>query len=575
MCELRPWQQQVQRDRRSGDHGARWGVRFSLNPRASRSPDAAATGEASPRRSRVTLNPRPALSHRKALARSFDYVIVGAGSAGCVVARRVVDHTDATVLVLEAGGTDEGAASIANPPQWLENLGSQYDWAYTYAPSAQLDGRSLPLPRGKVLGGSGSINAMLWARGHRSVYDTWSQAGNTGWDFDSILPLFKRSEDWEDGANCFRGAGGPMRIERAKDLGPVATAFIAAGRACGMPHLDDLNAPRPEGVGVQNLNTQDGVRCSPSSAFLRPAMGKESLTVLTGAQAVKLRLSGTRCVGLDILVDGKLHSVSASREVILCAGAIDTPRLLMLSGIGSYNELKSLGIEPVVDLPGVGRNLHDHVLATGLCFEARGETVPLRNNLSGSACFWKSRSDIDVPDLMLLPVQVPLVSDEIRAHEPIPPNAFSIVLGLVLPQSRGFLRMKTAKHDGPLEIQPNFLAEQADVDALVRAVELGLEIASQPAFRELIRNRVAPAGKVGREEALAFLRRSCCSYCHPVGTCAMGSGEEAVVDAALRVRGVEGLRVADASVMPTITSANTNAPAVMIGEFAAQLIVNG
>jgi choline dehydrogenase len=511
------------------------------------------------------------------VANHFDYVIVGAGSAGCVVARRLVEGTEATVLVLEAGGPDEGAASIANPSRWIENIGSRFDWAYTCAPNPHLDHRSLPMARGKVLGGCGSINAMVWTRGHRADYDGWSQAGNVGWDFESVLPLFKASEDWEDGANAFRGAGGPMRVERARDLDPVSTTLIEAGGSCGMPYLHDINIPDPEGVGPQNLNVRDGRRCSPADAFLKPAMSSESLTVMTGAQTVKLRLRGTRCIGVDVLIDGRLCSIDASREVILCAGAIETPRLLMLSGIGPHSELKQLGIATVVDLPAVGRNLQDHVLVAGLCFHAKRPLPPPRNNLSGSAAFWKSRPELDVPDLMILSSQIPFLSDEIRARYPIPDEAFCILLGLVRPQSRGFLRMKTARHDGPLEIQPNLLAERADVDALVSGIGLGLDISSRPAFRKLIERRVAPVRglSLSREETVTFLRRSCISYFHPVGTCAMGSSREAVVDAELRVRGVDGLRIADASIMPAITSANTNAPCVMIGEFAARRIVAG
>jgi choline dehydrogenase len=520
------------------------------------------------------IEPRHGNGHGD-VARRFDYIIVGAGSAGCVVARRLVEGTEATVLVLEAGGSDDGVASLAHPEQWPSNIGSRYDWAYTYAPSTRLANRPLPLPRGKVLGGSGSINAMLWARGHRADYDSWAEAGNVGWDFQSVLPLFKKSEDWEDGPNEYRGAGGPMRVERARELHPVAAAFIEACRFSGMPYLDDMNVPHPEGVGPHNVNIRDGLRCSPSSAFLRPVIPRRNLTVWTGAQAVELRLSGSRCIGVNVLVEGKRQSIDASREVILCAGAIDSPRLLMLSGIGPHLELKRLDIKTVVDLPGVGRNLQDHVLVAGLCFEPKDSLTPPSGNLCGSAAFWKSRPDLRVPDLMFVVVQGPFLSDEIRARYAIPEEVFTILPALVRPQSRGFVRMKSAKHDGPLEIQPNFLAERADVDALVSSIEIGLDIASRPALRQLIERRVAPVKGQGlsRDEIVTFLRRACVSYWHPVGTCAMGSGRDAVVDADLRVHGVDGLRIADASIMPTITSANTNAPCVMIGEFAARRIV--
>jgi choline dehydrogenase-like flavoprotein len=511
----------------------------------------------------------------KAPAHSYDYVIVGAGSAGCVVARRLVDGTDATVLLLEAGGPGEDVASLSNPPQWVENLGSRYDWAYRYEPSPHVAGRSLPLPLGKVLGGSGSINAMVWTRGHRADYDGWAADGNPGWDFNSVLPLFKKSEDWVGGASAFRGAGGPIRVERARDLHPVAAAFVDAGRSYGMPYLDDLNIPEPEGVGPMNLNIKEGRRCSPVGAYLGPVMGHKNLTVLTEAPAVKLALTGTRCTGVEFMRDGKLCSAGASREVILCAGAIHTPRLLLLSGVGPRADLEPLGIGTVIDLPGVGRNLQDHVWIMGLCFEAKHPLPTPNYNLAGSAGFWKSRPALDRPDLMLMPGQVPLVSDEIADRYPIPANALAILPCLVRPRSRGSLRLRTAGSDGPLEIQPNFLAEQADAEALASCVELGLDLASQPAYRELIKRCVVPPRRMSREATVAFLRRSCSSYLHPVGTCAMGSGREAVVDAELRVRGALGLRVADASVMPTIPSANTNAPTIMIGEFASRLMVAG
>jgi choline dehydrogenase len=304
-------------------------------------------------------------------------------------------------------------------------------------------------------------------------------------------------------------------------------------------------------------------------------VGHRKLTVLTEAPAVKLTLTGAHCTGVEFLLDGKLRSVSASREVIVCAGAIHTPRLLLLSGVGPHADLEPLGIDTVIDLPGVGRNLQDHLWIMGLCFESRNPLPAANYNLAGSAGFWKSQPALDRPDLMVMPGQVPLVSDEIAARYPIPPNAFVILPCLVRPRSRGYLRLRTADLNGPPEIQPNFLAEQADVDALADGVELGLDLASQPAYRDLIKRWIVPPRRMSRGDTVAFVRRSCSSNLHPVGTCAMGPGREAVVDAELRVRGALGLRVADASVMPTIPSANTNAPSIMIREFASRLLVAG
>jgi choline dehydrogenase len=340
-----------------------------------------------------------------------------------------------------------------------------------------------------------------------------------------------------------------------------------------MPYLDDLNVPEPEGVGPMNLNVKDGTRCSPASGYLRPVMGHKNLTVLTEAPAVKLTFTGTRCTGVDFLLNGKLHSIAASREVILCAGAIHTPHLLLLSGVGPSADLQQLGIETVIDLPGVGRNLQDHLWIRGLCFETKHPLPAVNNNCGGSACFWKSRPAERRPDLMILPAQAPFVSDEIAARYALPPNAFAIFPCLVRPRSRGYLRLRTAQPNGPLQIQPNFLAEQADVEALAACVELVLDIASQPACGDLVKRWIVPPTRMSRQRIEAFIRGSCSSYLHPVGTCAMGRGKAAVVDAELRVHGIQGLRVADASVMPAIPSANTNAPTVMIAEFVSQLVV--
>jgi choline dehydrogenase len=506
-------------------------------------------------------------------ARQFDYIIVGAGSAGCVVARRVLDHSDATVLVLEAGGPSHGAESISDPARWTENLSSQFLWPYTYTPGPHTDNRVIGLPRGKVLGGSGSINAVVWARGHRADYDGWAAAGNNGWDYESILPLFKKSEDWEDGESRFRGSGGPLHIERtrAEDLSLPAAALVEACASFGIPYVDDLNGPTPKGVGLVQGNVRNGIRCDPWNSYLQPVDANHRLTVLTGAHVVRLRLLGSRCTGVDYLIDGKLHSASASNETVLAAGAIDTPRLLLLSGIGPHQDLKGLGIPTNIDLPGVGGNLQDHILLSGMYFEGKQVAGTVAGRRGRTACFWTSRPNLEVPDLMLMATKA--LPSALSGHQvALPENPIAIVPALMRVASRGRLRMLSAAHNSPLDVQPNFLAERADLDALLRGAELVFELTSQPAFRELIKTGARSIKLRGRAEAEVFLRSSCTSYFHPVGTCTMGSGGEAVVDAKLRVHGVEGLRIADASIMPTIPSANTHAATIMIGEFAARLI---
>jgi choline dehydrogenase len=354
----------------------------------------------------------------------------------------------------------------------------------------------------------------------------------------------------------------------------VPAALIEAGRSFGMPVLQDTNGPAPEGVGAMVLNIRDGVRSGPTE-YLKPVRNSSRLTILTHAKVLKLNFSGTRCIGVDFVKDEQIHSVRAGNEVILSAGSIDTPRIMMLSGIGNSDDLEALGIRTLVHLPGVGKNLHDHPLVAGLCFEA---SVPLgipNNNLAGSTALWKSRHDLAVPDLMFLPLQVPYLTNEIAGQFDVPENVFCLVPGLVAPQSRGYLKMKTARHDGPLEIQPNFLREPADLQALIAGVEIGLELASQPAFDALIKRRVAPTKISSKSDIERFIRDAVTSYFHPVGTCAMGTDAEAVVDSRLRVHGITGLRIADASVMPSITSANTNAATMMIGEFVSESILGG
>jgi choline dehydrogenase len=507
------------------------------------------------------------------LSQEYDFVVVGGGSGGSVVPRRLVERTDATVLLIEAGPSDIGIAAIDDASRWTALLRGPYDWGYDYAPSPHADGRVIGLPRGRVLGGSSSINAMIWYRGHPSDYDDWERAGATGWNSSAVLPYFKRAEDWEGGANPWRGAGGPLRIERPRDPHPLARAMLEAAAMLGVPIIDDMNGETNEGATLANLNASDGVRWSVARGYLRPVMGRKNLTVLTGSLVTKLGFAGGRCVSVTHLVDGVARVTRAAREIILCAGAIDTPRLLMLSGVGDARELKRLAIPIIADLPGVGGNLQDHPLVMGVNFAARAPLGPVRHNGGGGIINWKSAPGLRAPDLHAFVVQGAHAGPDIVRNYVLPRDCFAISPGLMRSKSRGYLRLLSSEPGAAIEIQPNFLQEPADLRALSEGVAFCMELAATPALAPFVARFASPDRRLSRAEREAFVRQACDTFFHTCGTCAMGGGEAAVVDPELRVRGIDGLRIADASVIPTIPSCNTNAPVVMIAERAADFIL--
>jgi choline dehydrogenase-like flavoprotein len=412
----------------------------------------------------------PSGSHAP-LAREYDFVIVGGGSGGSVMARRLAERSDATVLLIEAGPSDVGVAVIDDAGRWTALLRGIYDWGYDYAPTPHVNGRVIGIPRGRVLGGSSSINAMTWNRGHPSDYDAWEAAGATGWNFATLLPYFKRAEDWEGGETSWRGAGGPLRIERPRDPHPIARAMREAAAARGVPVIDDMNGPSNEGVSFPNLNAVDGVRWSVSRGYLRPVMGRANLTILTNSLVMKLGFEFGRCVSVTHHVDGVQRVTHAAQDVILCAGAIDTPRLLMMSGLGDAAELKRLDVPVISDLKGVGQNLQDHPLLMGVNFAARQPLAPLRDNGGGCIVNWKSGAGLPAPDLHAFMVQGRHAGPDIaRAYE-FPSDCFAISPGLMRAKSRGYLRLESAAPGGRIEIQPNFLCEASDVQALTEAID--------------------------------------------------------------------------------------------------------
>ncbi|GAA3170176.1 MULTISPECIES: GMC family oxidoreductase [Streptomyces] len=496
-----------------------------------------------------------------------DFLVVGAGSAGSVLTRRLLDQ-GYSVQVLEAGPPDDDAR-VHSPQGWPALLGSALDWAAVSVPQRHAGGRTLAWPRGKVLGGSSSLNGMIYVRGHRSDYDGWAADGCPGWDWDSVLPLFKRSEDHVDGAGAWHGAGGPLPVSRITEPHPTAAAFVEAAAGLGHPVTEDFNGARMTGVGFNHVTVRGGLRMSAWQSFVAPVLGNPGLTVTTGARVHRVLLEKGRAVGVEYAADGRLHRARAAREVLLCGGVLGSPQTLLHSGIGPADALGAVGVETVVDLPGVGANLHDHLLVSNV-YEATGPLPAGTANLLEAQLFASSDARLPGPDLQPLFMHLVYPAESY----PVPEHGYTIAPGLVRPRSRGTLRPASADPEAAPLIDPNVLDDPYDLEALVDAVELSREIGGQRAFDVWRKAEVAPGPKARtRDDLRAFVRRAVATYHHQVGTCRMGRGAAAVVDPSLRVYGVDGLRVADASVMPSVPSGNTNAPTIMVGEKAAEMVL--
>lgn len=540
---------------------------------------------------------------------AYDYIVVGGGSAGCVLASRLAAaDAAASVLLIEAGPDGRGIAQIVDPPSWTKLHGTALDWGYTYTASKAVAGRAIAIPRGKVLGGCSAINAMQWYRGHPADYDAWQAAGAAGWNYASMLPYFRRSEDWQDGATSQRGAGGPMRITRPPDPHPVAAALVEGAAELGLPALEDPNAGQNCGAALSNLNIAAGRRFSAVDGYLPswappPAPGQvpvgadvpppappANITVLTGSRAVRLGFGGgssgaahsggagaTRCTSVFHTVHGSLRQTHARVAVVLALGAFGTPELLIRSGIGDPAALRSLGVGVVSPLPGVGRNLRDHPLVMGLNFRARARVGLARDNGGGAILNWRSSAAARA-DLHAFVVQGRHAYPDEAARYGLngDGDVFAISPALTGPRGTGTLTVRDITASGPaaVEISSGFLTEQADVDALVEAVEMIMDLAATPAYRRLTLGPVMPPGRLSRADRERFVRANCASFFHPCGTAAMGTGQAAVVDPSLRVYGTEGLVVADASVIPVIPACNIQAPVIAIAERAADLITS-
>jgi choline dehydrogenase len=515
------------------------------------------------------------VANQAKLEGAYDYIVVGAGASGAIVAGEL-SKTGAKVLVVESGGADT-APTISNPSIWFYNVGGPLDWKLPIAPVPQLNNRKFNMALGHVLGGGSSINAMVWSRGLERDYDTWERSGAKGWGFKDVLPTYKAQEDWEGGANQWRGVGGPVHIRKPGDPHPTAPAFIEAARQMGFPIIDDANGPMRPGAGYINMNiAADGSRVSSSRAFLRPNLDRPNLTLLLNTNVTKVVFNGDRASGVELITGDGVKSVRATREVILAAGTIHSAKLLMLSGVGDATQLRKLRIKPVANLRSVGQNLQDHVLVSGLVYQYKGKMPdrPADSNAIEAEVYLSSRVDSHSTDINLVLEQLPIATPEAAARFAAPPKeGFTIAPALIQPTSRGHVRLASADWRDALIIEGNHLGTDRDLAAIVRAIEAARELGSKAALDNVRETEVVPGAKAtNRQDLIDLARTAAASFGHAVGTANIGTGTDAVVDSELRVHGLRGLRVADASVMPSIISGPTNAPAFMIGGRAAELI---
>ncbi|MEH2456603.1 GMC family oxidoreductase [Nostoc sp.] len=509
----------------------------------------------------------------------YDYIVIGAGSAGCVVANRMTQDSETTVLLLEAGNPDT-KPEIQIPLESPNLPGSELDWGYFSEPEPYLNNRKIFCPRGKVLGGSSSINSMIYIRGNHHDYDHWQSLGNPGWSFQDVLPYFKKSENQQRGADAYHGIDGEWSVTDIQAPTVASQRFVEGAVAIGYNHNPDFNGIQQSGAGIYQLTVKDGKRHSAAAAFLMPILKRPNLTITTGALVRRLLFEGTCTVGVEYMHEGTLHQARVNKEVILSAGAFDSPKLLMLSGIGDAEHLQAMGITVVVDLPGVGQNLQDHSLVPVAHQIITSPVAPQviagldpaisSNGNAEAGLFLHTEGNLDAaPDLQFFFGPILWISP----GNTLSGLGFTVTVSLTHPQNIGSVSLRSPDPKDPPIIRMNFLQSQSDVQKLVAGIKIMRKLFHTSAFDQFRGEEISPGTEVISDEALeAYIREFCVTGYHPVGSCKMGTDPMAVVDPELRVRGVTGLRVVDASIMPTLVGGNTNAPTIMIGEKGADLI---